>query len=523
MIVPRYAPGRWQAVVTDGHICLLPPEVDPDTVVALWTAVREGAGLTAQLQLLLAGGLDALPPFALVALERERVHVVVRGDVEVHVDGDEPRTVRGRRVATWHEDVVDRAGGVVVRVLDAGSAADARLPVLSAVVAADAVAVELRSGTSGTAPGSGAAEPVAAPEPALAPAAPTPSVVERSPEPAAEPVVERVPEPVAAPEPAGGSAPEPEREREPAVEPQPEPEPEPEAEPEAEPVTRPTWAPVQQPRQAAQEEGPAPSDDAPDRPAAASPEVPVAVAAAPTTADGLDDLEHTVLHAATDTSVGLPLAEVAEGLRGAVPAPAPPPSHESLPEAAPAPAVEDEAAPATVPPATPAAPDAPAAPDDVAAPDDADHDGTTVLSTDVVALRRALPDWAGDGIPGPLAVPAADRPAPAKIRLSSGLVVSLTRPVLLGRAPQVSRVSNREMPRLVTVASPRQDISRTHAEVRMDGDDVLVTDLRSTNGVLLLRQGHGPQRLHPGEPTVVEPGVSVDLGEGVTFVVERGA
>ena len=147
----------------------------------------------------------------------------------------------------------------------------------------------------------------------------------------------------------------------------------------------------------------------------------------------------------------------------------------------------------------------------------------TVLSSDVVALRRQLPDWAGDVVPGPLAVPAPQTPPPAKLLLSSGLVVSLNRPVLLGRAPQVSRVTNRELPRLVTVASPNQDISRTHAEVRMDGEDVLVTDLRSTNGVLVLRQGAGPQRLHPGEPTVVEPGVVVDLGEGVTFTVERGA
>lgn len=150
-----------------------------------------------------------------------------------------------------------------------------------------------------------------------------------------------------------------------------------------------------------------------------------------------------------------------------------------------------------------------------------DHDGLTVLSSDVAELRRQLPEWAGDAVPQ-LAVPTPRTPAPAKLLMSTGLVVSLNRPVLLGRAPQVTRVSNNEIPRLITVASPNQDISRTHAEVRMDGEDVVVTDLRSTNGVLLLRQGQGPQRLHPGEPTVVEPGVVVDLGEGVTFLVEAG-
>ena len=152
-----------------------------------------------------------------------------------------------------------------------------------------------------------------------------------------------------------------------------------------------------------------------------------------------------------------------------------------------------------------------------------DHDGTTVLSSDVVALRRQMPAWVGDAMPGPLAVPAAQAPAPAKMHLSTGLVVTLNRSVLLGRAPQVSRVANSDIPRLVTVASPNQDISRTHAEVRMDGTDVLVTDLHSTNRVILLVAGTDPRRLHPGEPAVVDPGVTVDLGEGITFTVERGA
>lgn len=503
MIVPRYGPGSWQAVVTDGHVCLLPPDVDVDTVGALWTAVREGAGLTAQLQLLLAGGLDALPPFALVALERDRVHVVVRGDVEVQVHGDEPRTVRGRRVATWQEEVVDGADGVVARVLDGGTVEDARLPVLSAVVHADVVAVDLRSRTARSASASEAA-PVPATASVARPAGAALAESQPVAEPAPAPVVEPEPVPVLQPEPVPVAQPEALAESEPESEP--------------EPVVMPTWAPVTPRRQSgaagAPDSGPhgapessprrSPGPDAP----VASPLVPVAVAAAPTTADGLGDLEHTVLHAATDTSVGLPLADLAGAPASVAPTASAP--------AVPAP---EAPAPEAVPPAAPA-PEVPRPADPA---DDADHDGTTVLSSDVVALRRQLPEWAGEGFPGPLAVPAADRPAPAKIRLSSGLVVSLTRPVLLGRAPQVSRVSNREMPRLVTVASPRQDISRTHAEVRMDGDDVLVTDLRSTNGVLLLRQGQGPQRLHPGEPTVVEPGVSVDLGEGVTFVVERGA
>jgi resuscitation-promoting factor RpfA len=190
---------------------------------------------------------------------------------------------------------------------------------------------------------------------------------------------------------------------------------------------------------------------------------------------------------------------------------------------APAPVPEPVAEPAPEPPRPAAEPPRtaaePAAADPHRLPED--HDGLTVLSSDMVALRRQLPDWAGDAVPQ-LSVPTPHTRAPAKLLMSTGLVVSLNRPVLIGRAPQVTRVTGNEIPRLITVASPNQDISRTHCEVRMDGDDVVVTDLRSTNGVLLLRQGVGAQRLHPGEPTVVEPGVVVDLGEGVTFLVEAG-
>src|SRR5690625_239491 len=151
-----------------------------------------------------------------------------------------------------------------------------------------------------------------------------------------------------------------------------------------------------------------------------------------------------------------------------------------------------------------------------------DHDGMTIMNSEVVALRQQLPAWEGDAVPGPL-VDLADRTVVPKIVLSTGMAVALDRPVLLGRAPQVSRVKNDEMPRLITVESPNHDISRTHAEVRMSGSEIVVTDLTSTNGVLLTRPGAVAERLKPGEPTAVEAGAVVDLGEGVTFVVGRQA
>ena len=151
-----------------------------------------------------------------------------------------------------------------------------------------------------------------------------------------------------------------------------------------------------------------------------------------------------------------------------------------------------------------------------------DHDGLTILSTDLAEIREQLPSWASDEVPGPFRTPVAAA-QPARLVLSTGLVVPLDRAVLLGRAPQVARVTNRELPRLITVPSPQQDISRTHAEVRVEGEHVVVTDLDSTNGIHVSRSGEGARRLHPGEPSVVGVDEVVDLGDGVTFSVERGS
>ena len=68
--------------------------------------------------------------------------------------------------------------------------------------------------------------------------------------------------------------------------------------------------------------------------------------------------------------------------------------------------------------------------------------------------------------------------------------------------------------------SPQQDISRSHLEVRPEGDTVVVIDLHTTNGSTLLRSGADPVRLHPGEQTIVLSGDVVDLGDGVTVAFE---
>jgi hypothetical protein len=99
-------------------------------------------------------------------------------------------------------------------------------------------------------------------------------------------------------------------------------------------------------------------------------------------------------------------------------------------------------------------------------------------------------------------------------------VVELDRPVVVGRRPRTNNASADRTPRLVTVASPEQDISRSHVEVSLEEWHVLVADLATTNGTTLLRPGQPPRRLHPNEKVIVVEGDVVDLGDGATLTFE---
>lgn len=168
-------------------------------------------------------------------------------------------------------------------------------------------------------------------------------------------------------------------------------------------------------------------------------------------------------------------------------------------------------------PPAPAAASASAAPAPAADPPGplGDHDGATVSVAEARALRAAEREQyeSTDNVPG-------RRPARGRIVLSSGRVVELERPVVIGRRPKSTRTSGSELPTLVAVDSPEQDISRSHVEIRAEGEHVLVTDLHTTNGTVLLRGGADPVRLHPGEPTMVVDGDVLDLGDSVTVTFE---
>jgi len=206
---------------------------------------------------------------------------------------------------------------------------------------------------------------------------------------------------------------------------------------------------------------------------------------------------------------------VAEEGADAPPAPSAPPI-----ESVPLTPAHVSAAPATAPAAAPAAQPATDATDAAAQPPATqpalgDHDGETVSVAQVRALRNAERERyeSTDNVP-------ARRPTRGRIVLSTGRIVEIERPVIIGRRPKSTRTSGSDLPTLVAVDSPEQDISRSHVEIRAEGEHVLVTDLDTTNGTVLLRGGQDPVRLHPSEPTMVVTGDVLDLGDGVTVTFE---
>lgn len=491
MSVAEYLPGGWTAAVRPGFVALVSPLAPPRTARGLWAAADDG--LVACLGVIAHDGFAGLPSFALVHVDGGRAHLALRGDVAVHVStADGTRVVRSGDVGTWSEQVVDDVLRLSV-VADASAATssdaeddDAARPLADGVVTAGAVrlvvadAPEPDPGTSQDAEVRHDDAPVAYPPLVAAPPLDEPVSVPVPAEATAPPAPHA---PLVADAPAGTSA-------------------EPLGAPQADPLTDPL---VVVPADARAEDLPAaePEDAPPAEPAPAPLLVKEPVADVP--------LPHEPVEPAA------PFLSLV-----------PDRADDALLRAAP-----EDGAPAGLVPLGDVPAEVESTVDDVrtlvgpASPDD--HDGMTILSSDLAQIREQLPAWAAQwpdegATPGPFAVPTTATPEhpAARIVLSTGLDVTLDRTVLLGRAPQVARVTNRELPRLVAVPSPQQDISRTHAEVRAEGDHVLVTDLHSTNGVHVSRPGEGARRLHPGEPSVVAPGETVDLGDGVTFVVERG-
>lgn len=208
--------------------------------------------------------------------------------------------------------------------------------------------------------------------------------------------------------------------------------------------------------------------------------------------------------------------------------------------------------PASVP-ARPAPPAGPPSGPGVAGPPvlaEEDHDGETVMKSDLAPedLAAAAPTPVPPPSTGPVVLarqcsnghanPPTNatcgicgqslsgeaqqvrRPSLGRLRMSTGEVVELDRPAVVGRQPQAHRVGSGTMPRMVQVRSPNGDISRSHCEVVLEGWHVQLRDLKATNGTVLIREGQAPRRLGQGESLMVLDGDIADLGDGVSLRFE---
>ena len=103
------------------------------------------------------------------------------------------------------------------------------------------------------------------------------------------------------------------------------------------------------------------------------------------------------------------------------------------------------------------------------------------------------------------------------LRLSNGDTITLDRDVVMGREPSGDR---RGAYLLQVGGETDTEISRTHVEVRLNGWDVLVRDLGSTNGTTISRPGCPPEKLAAHIEQFLSPGTRVTLGDQVFFTFE---
>jgi hypothetical protein len=138
----------------------------------------------------------------------------------------------------------------------------------------------------------------------------------------------------------------------------------------------------------------------------------------------------------------------------------------------------------------------------------------TVVASDLAQLRAKRRAGRGRTV--------ADAPAASfYLELSTGGQERLDQPLVIGRAPSATALGGDRLPRLVTMTTPNQDISRTHAQISVEGGTVVVTDLHSSNGTIVVLPGRSAQKLREGEATPVIPGTVIDLGDGATLTVRE--
>jgi hypothetical protein len=107
---------------------------------------------------------------------------------------------------------------------------------------------------------------------------------------------------------------------------------------------------------------------------------------------------------------------------------------------------------------------------------------------------------------------------PWRLRSADGIEFVVRDRVVAGRDPRPDTVPGGGAP--VQVQDTARSMSKTHALLEVDGDRLLATDLRSTNGVRIWPEGGDPVELEPDVPTPVPADAVLLLGD-VAFLADR--
>jgi FHA domain len=98
-----------------------------------------------------------------------------------------------------------------------------------------------------------------------------------------------------------------------------------------------------------------------------------------------------------------------------------------------------------------------------------------------------------------------------RLTLADGQSVEASHSMVLGRDPAVVPV--RPQAERIAVCDPAKSVSKTHAIIDLDATGLSVTDLHSTNGVMVTRPDGRQDDLPPGGRAVLTAGSRVLLGE----------
>ncbi|MFC6355197.1 FHA domain-containing protein [Luethyella okanaganae] len=131
------------------------------------------------------------------------------------------------------------------------------------------------------------------------------------------------------------------------------------------------------------------------------------------------------------------------------------------------------------------------------------------------------PVAAGPATAAPVLPPAhASVPGPWRLVLPDGVEIEVTGSLVLGRDP--GAVETRPHAELRALDDPSRSVSKTHLLVDLEGGELSVLDLHSTNGVVVVGVDGSETELEPGSRWVVRSGDTLKLGEFSFRVVRDG-